>query len=302
VPEIARRAAPAVVGLRVRVPDDRPSAATLGRERFGSGVIFDADGHILTVSYILLDAGQVEAVLRDGRVVPARLVGLDLETGLGVARLAWPGPWPAAPLGDSTRVTVGSVTATLGMDEDGDLVLTRGRVAEVRAFAASWEYMLDRAFLVAPSNPAFGGAPLLDAGGAVVAVVSLRLGQRPAVNLAIPLEKFLAGRDELIVRGRVESRRPRAWLGLYTQPLEGVGLVVMGTSPAGPAGSAGFRRGDVIVRLDGHAVASQEDFYARLWERAPGEEVIVVVRRDQRFEAITVRPADRYRVFRTSDR
>jgi S1-C subfamily serine protease len=302
VPEIARRAAPALVGLRVRVPEDRPSAATLGRERFGSGVIFDADGHILTVSYLLLDAGQVEAVLRDGRVVPARLVGLDLETGLGVARLAWPGPWPAAPLGDSTHVTAGSATATLGMDEDGDLVLTRGRVAEVRTFAASWEYMLDRAFLVAPSNPAFGGAALLDAGGAVVGVVSLRLGQRPAVNLAIPLEKFLAGRDELIARGRVESRRPRAWLGLYTQPLEGVGLVVVGTSPAGPAGSAGFRRGDVIVRLDGHAVASQEDFYARLWERAPGEEVVLVVRRDQRFEAITVRPADRYRVFRTSDR
>jgi len=48
-------------------------------------------------------------------------------------------------------------------------------------------------------------------------------------------------------------------------------------------------------------VASQEEFYARLWERKVGEDLVVVVRREDRFEAITVRPNDRYRVFRTSE-
>lgn len=301
VPLAARGVAPAMVGIRVEVPRDRPSAATLGVQRWGSGVIFDAAGYALTVSYVLLDAERIEVTLRDGRVVPARLVGLDLEVGLGVLKLSWPGPWPAAPLGDSTRVTRGQPTVTVGVEEEGDLVATAGRVEEIRSFSASWEYLLDRAFIVAPANAAFGGAALVDGNGRVIGITSLRLEPPGPTNLAIPIEKFLAAKDELLAKGRVVSRRPRAWLGLYTQTHEGLGLVVVGASPAGPAVAAGFQRGDVIVRLGGQAVASQEDFYARLWERQPGEEIVVVVRRENRFQAITVRPADRYRIFRTSE-
>ena len=300
VPSQLQRVAPAVVGIRVVVPPDRPSTQTLGRERWGSGVILDTEGHVLTVSYVLMDADVIEVTLRDGRHVPGRLVGLDLETGLGVLKLSWPGPWPAAPLGDSRAVSVGEATATIGMDDDGDLVSTHGRVEAVRPFAAAWEYMLDRAFVVAPGNPAFGGGALVDGRGAVIGITSLRLGERPYTNLAIPMEKFLAARDELIARGRVESRPPRPWLGLYTQPLEQGGLVIVGVSPVGPAGRAGFRRGDVIVRVGGDRVANHEEFYTRLWSHPVGEELVVVVRRDDRFEAITVRTADRYKVFKTN--
>ena len=299
VPSHLRNVLPAIVGIHVEVPPDRPSTATLGRRRWGSGVIFDAAGHVLTVSYVLLDAEKIEVALGDGRRVPARLVGLDLEVGLGVLKLSWPGPWPAAPLGDSAAVVAGATTSTVGMDDDGDVIATHGTVEAVRPFSAAWEYMLDRTFIVAPGNPAFGGGALVDARGNVVGITSLRLGERPFSNLAIPVEKFLAARDELIARGRIESRPPRPWLGLYTQALEGRGLVVVGMSPAGPAASAGFRRGDFIVRVGGDKVDSQEEFYTRLWARQVGEDLVVVVRREDRFEAITVRPADRYRIFRT---
>jgi len=190
---------------------------------------------------------------------------------------------------------------TVGVAEDGSLVATAGRIEAVRPFSAAWEYMLDRAFIVAPYNRAFGGGALVDAGGHVVGITSLRLGETPYVNLAIPIEKFLPGKDELLSRGRVVSRRSRPWLGLYTISQEG-GLVVAGVSPVGPARAAGFRLGDVIVRLNGAKVESQEDFYARLWQGAVDEEVHVVVQRAARFEAISIRPADRYRVYRTSDR
>ena len=299
VPLPARAVAPAMIGIRVEVPRDRPSAATLGAQRWGSGVIFDAAGYALTVSYVLLDAERIEVTLRDGRTVPARLVGLDLEVGLGVLKLSWPGPWPAAPLGDSSRVAAGQPTVTVGVEEDGDLVATPGRVAEVRPFSAAWEYQLDRAFFVAPTNAAFGGAALVDGNGRVIGITALRL--EPSANLAIPIEKFLADKDELLAKGRVVSRASRAWLGLYTQAHEKLGLVVVGASPAGPAAHAGFLRGDVIVRVGGQTVASQEDFYARLWERKPGDEIVVVVRRENRFEAITVRSADRYRIFHTRE-
>lgn len=302
LPSHIQRVAPAVVGIHVEVPADRPSAATLGSERWGSGVLFDAAGYALTVSYVLLDAGRVEVMLRDGRKVAGRVAGLDLESGLGVVKLDGSGPWPAAALGDSTKVAVGDVTGTVGLDDEGNLVATQGRVQEIRPFAASWEYMLDRALFVAPFNPAFGGAALVDAAGTVVGITSLRLGEAPFVNLAIPLEHFVGGKEELIAKGRVESRPPRPWIGLYTRELAGGGVVVAGVSPVGPARAAGFRPGDVIVRVDGAPVSSQAEFYRRLWLGLVGQEVRLEILREAHLEAITVRSVDRYRIFRTGDR
>jgi S1-C subfamily serine protease len=302
LPSHIERVAPSIIGIQVEVPPDRPSAATLGALRWGSGVIFDRAGYALTVSYVLLDASWIQVTLRDGRKASARLVGLDLESGLGVIKLDGPGPWPAAALGDSTKVAPGSVTGTVGLDGEGALVAVPGKVHAIRSFAASWEYMLDRAFLVAPYNPAFGGAALVDSAGAVVGIASLRLGEAPFVNLAIPIEQFLAGKDELIAKGRVASRRPRPWLGLYTRERDGGGVVVAGVSPIGPARTAGFRPGDVIVRVNGTEVSSQADFYRRLWLGPVEQDVQLVVMREARLEAITVRPVDRYCLLQTSDR
>ena len=300
-PTFARRAAPAMVGLRVEASPDAPSSANLGTERAGSAVIFDPAGYALSVSYLLLDAERIEVTLRAGLTVPARLVGLDLETGLGVVKLSWVGPWPVAPLGDSTRVKAGDGAGTLGVGDGGELVAVEARVQGVQRYIAAWEYMLDRAFVVAPANPAFGGGALIDGTGAVVGITSLRLGERPFTNLVIPIEKFLAGRDELLATGRVSSRGARSWLGLYTDTLAGRGVVVLGVNPIGPAGPAGFRRGDIILTIAGRAVASQEEFYTRLWETRIGEPVEVLVQREAGRATLTVRPADRYRLYRTTE-
>ena len=88
----------------------------------------------------------------------------------------------------------------MGVSADGSLVATASRVQAVRSFAASWEYMLDRAFIVAPYNAAFGGAALVDSAGQVIGITSLRLGEAPHVNLAIPIEKFLAGQGRAVAR------------------------------------------------------------------------------------------------------
>jgi S1-C subfamily serine protease len=294
-PAYLQKVAPAVVGIRTQVPLDRPSALTLGPFRSGSGVIFDPAGYVVTVGYILTDAATIRVSLRDGRIVPARLVGLDQEQGFGVIKLEGDGPWPAAPLGDSSVVAVGSPVGTIGVDSDNDLLFSQGSVREIRSFTGYWEYLLDRAFIVQPYNPSFGGSPLVNTQGEVIGVTSLRLGEPPHVNLAIPIEHFVAVKDELIREGRVKSRRVRPWIGLYTAAAE-EGLVVAGASPAGPAIEAGFERGDVIVRVNGEKVESQEDFYRKLWRTEVGQEVTIVVLRESRFHVITLRPIDRYRL------
>ena len=298
VPTYVQRVQPALVGLHVKAAPDRPSSARLGAQRFGTGIVFDARGYAVTVSYVVLDALRIDARLHDGRMVPATLVGLDLDAGLAVVRLDGGGSWPAAELAGSQDLKVGAVTGTAGLDEDGDLVHTTTTLTAMRRFSAFWEYMLDRALLLAPSMASWGGSAALDERGRVIGIVSLRLGEAPHVSLAIPSEKLLAVKDELITTGRVVSRRPRPWLGLYTAASEDGRVVVDGFNESGPARTAGFRRGDEIVGVNGVGVVTQEQFYEALWRRQAGETIEVQVRRADRLQVIPVRSLDRHRLFR----
>lgn len=297
VPSYVRRVEPAIIALRVRAPEEAPSSARLGAQRFATGIVFDSRGYALTVSYALMDAVRIEAQTRDGRTVPAQLTGIDLETGLGVVKLDGAGPWPAAPLGQSSDVKVGGLTGTIGVDDDNDLAWVTSQVRDVRRFSGFWEYMLDRALFVGPSTDSWGGSAIVDPRGVVIGVASLRLGEPPHVNVAIPIEKFLAVKDELLTAGRVMSRPPRPWLGVYTVPQKG-GVVIDGFSPVGPARTAGFRRGDRIVSVNGVTVASQEEFYEQLWRGRAGDVVRVSVQREAVVHVINVQSIDRYRLFR----
>jgi serine protease Do len=296
LPSFVRRVEPAIVGLRVRNSESAASSSRLGSRRFGSGVIFDARGYALTVSYLLLDAIEVEARGRDGRTVAARVVGFDLDTGLGVVKLEGEGPWPVATLGDSREVAAGARTGTVGVDEDNDLVQVTGAVSAVRRFSAYWEYMLDRAIIVSPASPQWGGSAVVNDRGELIGIASLRLGDPPHVNLAIPIEKFVPVKDELIDSGRVASRPPRPWLGLYTIAMP-AGLFVSELSPVGPASRAGFRQGDRILKVNGVAVASQEEFYEQLWSRRAGDLIELSVQRDNQVRTISVPSVDRHRLF-----
>jgi S1-C subfamily serine protease len=111
----------------------------------------------------------------------------------------------------------------------------------------------------------------------------------------IPLERFVPVKDELIATGRVQSRSPRPWLGLYTSA-DDDGITVDGFSPQGPASKAGFQRGDKIVSVNGVAVRSQEEFYEVLWKNRPGEVIKVSVERNARVVVIPVQSVDRHRV------
>ena len=301
LPSYVARVAPSIVALKVRNAAGAASSLRLGSRRSGTGIIFDAGGYVLTVSYLLLDAVAIEAQGYRGRTVGARLVGLDLDTGLGVVKLEDPGPWPAATLGRSEDAVAGMRTGTVGIDDDGDLVHVVGQLQAIQRFSAYWEYMLDRAFVISPASPEWGGSAMVNERGEVVGLVSLRLGEPPYVNLAIPIEKFVSGKDELIGAGRIVSRPPRPWLGLYTDEAPG-GLFVGDVSSRGPAARAGVLKGDRIVRVNGVAVQSQEAFYVELWSRRAGDPIEIAVRRGDRVRVITVRSIDRHTLYRPRER
>ena len=76
----------AVVKLSIKAVPNARTAENLGAEREGTGVVFGDKGLILTIGYLILEAGSILVVAGDGRVYPASVVGYDHATGFGVLR------------------------------------------------------------------------------------------------------------------------------------------------------------------------------------------------------------------------
>src|SRR5262249_36144796 len=136
MPTASPEALRAVVQLRVSVPAEARSAATLGRERKGNGVVIDSAGLIVTIGYLILEASSIEVVVEGGKPQPATAVGYDHETGFGLVRANAPlGVKPLA-LGSSARAAHKSaaIAAAAGGLDEAQPVL----IVSKRRFAGYW--------------------------------------------------------------------------------------------------------------------------------------------------------------------
>ncbi len=292
----------AVVGLRaVAVPDAR-SIETLGSERQGSGVVIDDDGLVLTIGYLVLEADEVDLVLADERVVPARVVAYDVASGFGLVQALTPLGLEPARFGHSGRLTTQEPLMIVSGGEDGDLSLAR--LVSRRAFSGSWEYHIDDALFTAPPRPDHSGAALFNGDGELQGIGSLIIadaagpGQaRLAGNMFVPIDLLKPILGELRAQGSSrQSHRP--WLGVHC--IEQAGQVrVLRVSRDSPAEAAGLQPGDYIRRIDGASVGALGAFYAALWRgNGPEREVALEIGRGSESQTVRLRSIDRMKVLR----
>lgn len=280
--------------LEVRVTPKHPSILALGTERMGSGTLV-AEDLVLTVNYITLGAAAVTVTGPRGRRATGEVVARDFDSGLALVKTPR-GLGPPAPLGEAAAVR-GQPVFLLASTSPTARRVRAGVLTEVGPFDATWEYMLDRALKASAPNPGFGGGALYDLQGRMLGVVSLNLAELARASLAIPVDLYRSHRDELLQHGRVLSRPPRAWLGLFSQGGAG-GLQVVAVIPGSPAARAGVREGDLLIGLDVIRLGSRREFYTELWKHRPGEPVLLSLLRGGTPKAIEVvagDPAEFYR-------
>ncbi len=291
------RAMGSVVRLHANIPPDAYTAAILGTEREGSGVVIDENGLVLTIGYLITEARTVTLTLGDGRTVTAEAIAYDHETGYGMVQSIETLDLPPLEFGDSNQVAEGDsvVVASFG----GYTHSIAGRVMSIREFAGSWEYLLDTAFFTAPVHPYWGGAALIDAAGRLVGSGSLYIeetiageGRLPG-NMFVPINLLKPIHQSMVSTGR-SGRAPRPWLGMHTAEA-GERLIVTGASPNGPADQGGIEPGDIVLSVDGVPVNGLAHMYRTIWEMgSAGSEVRFTVLRDDDVLNIRVRSSDRY--------
>lgn len=284
---------PSVVALRATVPDDAFTADTLGTLREGSGVVIRESGLVLTIGYLITEAGEVWLSTHDGRQVPAHPLAFDQTTGFGLVQALTPLGLPALELGKSSETRLGD--SVVFADGQGHSI--RASIVAKQEFAGYWEYLLDEAIFIAPAHPSWGGAGLIGADGKLIGIGSLRLqmaseGQVADINMAVPIDLLPPILDDLLTRGRVQAP-PRPWLGVLSAESDGE-VVVLSVAARSPADKAGIQRGDIISDIRDGAVEGLADFYRKLWDIGPaGAEVPLRIVRDGRENWVRVKSADR---------
>jgi serine protease Do len=204
----------------------------------GSGVIWNADGLIITNSHVIRSANpQVE--LWDGRRLNARISSRDPRRDLAALRIDAAG-LPAAGAADSTVVRPGELAIAIGSPLGFAGALTTGVVHSV-----------DRKWIranvrLAPGN---SGGPLANANGQVIGINTAVMN---GLGLAVPSRDV----GEFLRHGA----RPRLGVELQPVALRGgrLGMLILAIERASSADTASLRVGDILVGVNGRPLESMD--------------------------------------------
>jgi S1-C subfamily serine protease len=287
----------AVVKVRSAVPETARTAAALGTQREGSGVVIDSNGLILTIGYIILEATSIEVVVGSQAPISADFVAYDHRTGFGLLRTVMPLDVEPVELGRSADLKEGDTVMVAS--HGGVETASRAYVLSRSEFAGYWEYLLDDAIFTAPAYRNYGGAALIGADGRLLGIGSIltrlslsEYGQVPG-NMFVPIDLFKPIRHALVTTGRAQYPI-RPWLGIYLQESHGR-VIITRVAKDGPAEKSGLEAGDIILSVDSQPVNTMADCYRRIWALGDaGVEVPLEILKRTRIQALNVRSADRY--------
>ncbi|MCC5609149.1 trypsin-like peptidase domain-containing protein [Nostoc sp. CHAB 5834] len=276
----------------------------------GSGFILDKSGLVLTNAHVVDKADKVTVRLKDGRTFEGKVQGIDEVTDLAVVKINAGNDLPVAPLGSSSNVQVGDWAIAVGNPLGFDNTVTLGIVSTLKRSSAQVgisDKRLDFIQTDAAINPGNSGGPLLNGLGEVIGINTAIRPDAMGIGFAIPIDKAKAIAAQLQRDGKVAH----PYLGVQmltltpdlakqnnTDPNSPIqipeinGVFVMRVVPNSPAASAGIRRGDVILQVDGKAITSAEQLQNLVEDSRLGQVLQVKVQRGNQTQQLSVRTAE----------
>jgi serine protease Do len=269
VKKVLEKVTPATVGIR------------LGNAA-GSGVIIDAEGHVLTAGHVSGKPGRkCTVILPDGKTLEAKTLGQNVGIDSGLIKITAKGTFPHVEMGDSSKVSpsqwVLSVGHPGGFKKGRTPVVRLGRVALVNN-----RIIRTDCTLVGGDS----GGPLFDMHGRVIGIHS-RIGFSITENVHVPVNTYkdtwarLAKGDSW--GGRLFGFERRGadtpYLGVrFTRG--GEDLKVAEVYKDTPAARAGLEIGDVVLSIDATKLTNRLDLLDFLQKKKVGDQVTLVVQRD----------------------
>ena len=302
---LAEKVSPAVVEILVTGYTAQLETADdnlLTRQHYsGSGVILDPEGYLVTNAHVVSGARKLQVLIPfqdndrrkksilkpQGKLISAKLIGLDTETDLAVLKIQESG-LPHIDLGDSDTLKPGQIVLAFGSPLGLDNSVTMGVVSAVARQLKQEDPMIyiqtDAAI-----NPGNSGGPLIDTEGRVVGIntfIYSYSGGSVGLGFAAPSNIVRNVYQQIRKSGSVR----RGEIGIFAQTItpslaaalglpQDWGVIVGDVQPGSPAERAGLNIGDIILSVDSMTVENGRQFDVNLYRRADQESVKLEVLR-----------------------
>lgn len=292
--EIYAKCLPSVVGIRTELSEKQYS--------MGTGIVMTADGYVVTNTHVLDSGYAVTVTLSDGTEYEARLVGADTISDLAVLKIEATG-LTAAEFGDSASLQVGDSVVTIGnpLGEDLRGTMTNGIISAINRDITYDGHMMTLLQTNAAINEGNSGGPLINMYGQVVGITNMKAVSTNGVEgigFAIPTASVHTVVDALIAEGRVSGR---ASIGITIGPVSSsavdyydlpAGLYIESVAKGSDAEAKGVQSGDILVAVNGEAVATTYDVNAIKDGMQVGDTLTLTLYRDGKTFDVTVSLVD----------
>jgi len=299
IPQIVKKAAPSVVAIKtsITVPN-RLNQALSQTSSEGSGIIFDANGYIMTNYHVVEYADPknpyskyttLEVFLPDGRQSKAQFIGGDKKTDLAVIKISLDN-LPVAELGNSDSLEVGELAVAIGNPLGINFAgtVTSGIISAVNRKVQIGDKVLNLIQTDAAINPGNSGGALVNSKGQVIGINTAKISNLglEGLGFAIPINDAKPIIDQLVMFGYVKGR---PFIGIsgreITQAISNIykipqGIYVISVTKGSGAEKAGIKVGDIILKLDNKRVISLLELENIKSKYKAGDTVEVVLYRD----------------------
>ena len=290
---IAEKLTPAVVMVATagyqRVAYDPAGAAAFGlRQGSGSGVIVSQDGYIVTNAHVVAGTTRIQVQLSSngarsgrsivrppGRILRARLVGIDAETDLALLKVDAEG-LPFLPLADSDAVRQGHLVVAIGSPVGLESSVSMGIISAVaRQLQPDGRVIFLQTD--APINPGNSGGALVDLDGNLIGINTMIVSQSggsQGLGFAVPsnIVRFVVDqmrRSGFVLRGEigVEAQTLTPGLAAALGLSRDSGVILADVLPDGPGDVAGLKIGDIVLTLNDKPMENARQFHVNLYQQ-----------------------------------
>jgi len=261
-------------------------------EAAGSGVIISEDGYIVTNNHVVDGAENIDVILNDNRKFTGKVIGHDSGTDIALVKIDAKN-LTVLPWGDSDALRLGEWVLAVGNPFNLTSTVTAGIVsAKSRSINLSGDKMAMESFIQtdAAVNPGNSGGALVNVRGELVGIntaIASRTGSYSGYSFAIPVSIVHKVVEDLRKFGEVQ----RAMLGIEMRTVDAdyakehnlskvEGVFIDKTIEDGAAKSAGMKKGDVIIEVNGIKIHSSSELQEQIGKHRPGDQVSVVILRD----------------------
>jgi serine protease Do len=275
------------------IPDMQEQAPKreMKRTSLGSGVIFSADGYIITNNHVVENADEINVTLHTYEEYEATIVGRDPKSDVALLKIEPKTDLPYVTFGDSDTLRVGEWVLAIGNPFGLQKTVTAG-IESAKGRSINNESYGN---FIHPGN---SGGPLFNLNGEMVGVntaIFSRTGGNIGIGFAIPINMAKNVLAQLKEHGKVT----RGWLGVMIQQVtpdladnfgldRPIGALVGQVVPDSPADKAGLNAGDVIIEYNGKEVSQMSMLPAMVANTSVGEKATIVLIRDGKKQDITV--------------